>query len=73
MKVTLQNTSKIVQLNGVPARVWEGQTESGIKVHAFITRIAVEKSQDTSEFEKELQEQSAPSAEVEAIPLRMII
>lgn len=73
MKVTLVNTSKIVELNGVPARVWEGETESGIKIHAFITRIAVEKSQDTSQFEKELKEQKPPSADVEAIPLRMII
>ncbi|MFL5811348.1 MAG: hypothetical protein ACJ749_17630 [Flavisolibacter sp.] len=73
MKVTLENTSKLVHLNGVPARVWEGETESGIKVHAFITRIAVEKSQDTSQFERELSEQKVPSAEVQAIPLRMIL
>lgn len=73
MKVTLENTSKIVELNGVPARVWEGETESGIKVHAFITRIAAEKSQDLSQFEKELLEQKAPSAELQGIPLRMII
>lgn len=73
MKVILENTDKIVELNGVPARVWEGETDSGIKVHAFITRIAVHKSEDTSQFERELQEQKAPSAEVKAIPFRMIL
>jgi len=41
MKVTLENTSRIVYLNGLPARIWEGSTESGVRVHAFITRIAV--------------------------------
>lgn len=73
MKVTLESTTKIVELNGVPARVWEGETESGVKVHAFITRIAVHKNDDASQFEKELKEQRAPSADVAAIPLRMII
>jgi hypothetical protein len=73
MKVLLESTSKIVHLNGVPARVWEGATESGIKVNAFITRIAVHKDEDSSEFEVELKEQKTPSAEVQAIPLSMII
>lgn len=73
MKITVESTTKIVHLNGVPARIWEGQTESGIPVHCYITRIAVDKDQDASEFEKELQEHRAPSPEVQAIPLRMIL
>lgn len=73
MKITLESTTKIVELNGVPARVWEGQTEDGIKLHAYVTRVAVNKEQDSSQFEKELQQHKAPSAEVEAIPLRMIL
>jgi hypothetical protein len=73
MKVQLHSTEKIVQINGVPARVWEGITEAGIQCHAYITRIAVHKDDDATEFEKELQEHSPPSADVQAIPLRMII
>jgi hypothetical protein len=77
MKVTLENTSKIVDLvvNGatVKARIWEGETSSGIKVHAYITRIAVGKDDDASEFERELQEQRVPSAEIQAFPLKMIL
>lgn len=73
MKVTLESTTKIVELNGVPARIWEGETEDGIKLHAYVTRVAVNKEQDSSQFEKELQLHKAPSAEVEAIPLRMIL
>jgi hypothetical protein len=47
MTVTLTSTTKVVKLNGVPARIWEGYTESGIKIHAFITRVAVNKDEDT--------------------------
>lgn len=74
MKINIESTSKIVHLNGVPARVWEGQSESGIKLHCFITRVAIDKDEPRSaEFEKELSEQKAPSPEIEAIPLRMIL
>lgn len=73
MKITLESTDKLVDLNGIPARVWEGQTESGIRVHAFITRIAVHRDDDTSEFERDLQEHRAPSPEVALIPLRLIL
>lgn len=74
MKITIENTTKITHLNGVPARIWEGTTESGINVHCYITRIAIDKDELRSlEFETELQEQKVPSAEIEAIPLRMII
>lgn len=74
MKVTLHSTTKIVHLNDVPARIWEGQTESGIKVHAYITRIAIDKAETrTQEFEAELMEQEQPSAEIQAIPLKLII
>ena len=74
MKIMIESTTKITHLNGVPARVWEGQTESGIRVHCYITRVAIDKDEPRAEeFQKELQEQKVPSAEIEAIPLRMII
>ena len=49
MKITVENTSKIVTLNGVPARIWEGFTESGIECHCYITRIAIDKDEPRSE------------------------
>ncbi len=59
MKVTLESTSQIVTLEtatgNIQARLWEGTTESGIKVHAFITRLAVHQDLDQAEFERELQ------------------
>lgn len=74
MKITITSTEKIVQLNGVPARVWEGETESGIRLHCFITRVAIDKNEPrVEEFEAELQQHEAPSAYINAIPLRLIL
>lgn len=73
MTITISNTTKVVMLDGVPCRVWEGQTEKGIQVHCFIPRIAVKNGLDHTEFEEELEECRAPSADVEAIPARMIL
>jgi hypothetical protein len=74
MTITVQNTTKIVELNGVPARVWEGETSTGIKVHCYITRIAVEENEPrVDEFKKELQECAPPSVGVKSIPLRLIL
>lgn len=73
MRITMESTTKIVELNGVPARIWEGKTDSGISCHAYVTRIGVERDEDNAEFESELQEHRPPSPEIEAIPLRLII
>jgi len=77
MKVTLESTTKIVELNvngqTVPARVWEGRTAHGIRCHAYITRIAVHEDDDATEFDRELLEQRKPSAVIEAIPYRLIV
>jgi len=73
MYIEIESTEKIVELNGVPARVWEGHTKSGILVHCFITRISPQQNTDIEEFEKELKEQKAPSPEVFAYPMRLIL
>lgn len=84
MKITIENTPKIIELvidgHSVPARVWQGETEGGIPVQAFITRIAPEipKSDPnigvlTAEFERELKRCTDPRQTVEAIPMRMFI
>lgn len=76
MKIEIESTTKIVELDGVPARIWEGNTDSGIPVHCFITRIAIDKTDDAAneQFARELAECKAPSAEIEKVyPLRMIL
>lgn len=78
MKITIESTSRIIEIEmprgvSVPARVWEGKTESGIPVQVLVTRVAVLKTEDCSQFEAELQEHKAPSAETMAFPLRMVL
>lgn len=77
MKISLSSTDKMITLivNGteVPARIWQGRTDSGIEVHAYITRIAVKAGDDTREFERELQACEAPTDAVRSIPLRQIL
>lgn len=85
MKIIIESTEKIVQLQpsgggaSVPARVWEGFTEHGTPVFAFITRIAPtipERELSAAvleEFAKDLAEQKAPSPAVRAIDLRLIL
>ncbi len=76
MKIQIESTSMVVQTDNVPARVWEGVTDSGIKVICFVTRIAVDKSESEEvhgQFRKELLETKAPSAKAQSFPLRMIL
>jgi hypothetical protein len=76
MKITIESTTKKVLVDGVEARIWEGLTDSGVPIHCYVTRIAVHMNTPIAEiarFERELQEHRAPSADVQAIPLRLII
>lgn len=81
MKLTIESTEKVIELKmgsgaWIPARIWEGTTSTGIPVHCFITRVAVPDNLEPDQykqFNRELREHSAPSLEVEAIPLRLIL
>ncbi|NJM09417.1 MAG: hypothetical protein HC883_00505 [Bdellovibrionaceae bacterium] len=72
MKITIESTSEIIQVNGVPARVWEGKTESGIDVFCLVTRIGIDKDADATEFERELKECSEPRMATRLPPLWFI-
>jgi hypothetical protein len=73
MKLTIENTTRIVEVNGIPCRMWEGVSERGVKVQCLITRVAVLDTDDTQQFEAELQETKPPTAESMAYPLRLIL
>jgi hypothetical protein len=84
MKITIESTSKIVTLQRasgeVPARVWQGYTESGIPVQVFVTLISPEVPKSdpdidakTAEFERDLKRVADPRPSIEAIPLRLIL
>lgn len=76
MIVTLESTDKIVKINGIPQRIWEGTTNTGIKVHCFISRMGIsiyESKENIAQFEKELTLQRTPSPEIDKIPTRLIL
>lgn len=73
MKIEIESTEKIVSLNGIPARIWEGHTKNGIKVHCFVTRISPQTNEGLEQFDKELQEHKPPSEDINSYPLRMIL
>jgi hypothetical protein len=78
MKILIESTSKLVTLTtpdgSVPARIWEGMTDTGIAVHAFVTRIAVNRTDDASQFEAELLETRSPSPLVdESYPSSLVL
>lgn len=61
--------------DGVPARIWEGQTESGSKIICCVSQVAIpEDSPDKEKFDIELQSCKQPSPEaIEAFPLRFVL
>ena len=60
MKIQIESTSAITEINGVAVRAWTGVTESGIPCIVFVHRIAVHKTAYAGDFERELQEQNPP-------------
>lgn len=68
MQIQIEATDELTHFDGVPVRVWKGTTASGVECKVFVHRIAVARSADTSQFEKELQEQLPPGRH---IPLSM--
>ena len=78
MTLTLESTERLVEIRlpsgaVVPARIWQGQTASGIPVHCYITRVAVATGQPTAEFERELAEHAPMRPDVAGIPLRLVL
>lgn len=74
MKLNITSTSMIVQINGLPCRVWEGTSASGVPVTCFIPLIAPpSKGFDLTEFEIDLHEHVGPSDAARSFPLRMIL
>lgn len=79
MKITIESTDKIVEfeIDGarVPARAWEGKTEAGVPVLAFITRISPQTHdrEANDAFARELTETRKPTMVPTAINMRLIL
>lgn len=70
MKITITATDKLTRIGGVPCRIWDGLTESGIPCLVLVHRVVVHKDHDQAEFQRQLLEQLPPGPHVE---LRQIL
>lgn len=60
MKLMIEATDQITEFDGVPCRVWNGTTETGVECYVLVHRLCVRNGQDTTQFERELQEVPPP-------------
>ncbi len=74
MKATVESTKRIVEVNGHPARIWQGKSENGADVIMVVCQVASPSGQPQEEFEADLNAHSDPSEHAtNAIPLRLVL
>jgi hypothetical protein len=66
LKITIESTGELATINGVPCRLWQGETETGIPVVAMVAILGVERAEDCEQFDRELLEQAAPRPDLAA-------
>ena len=74
MKLQLESTDTIQEIDGVPHRIWAGVTDSGVPVKAAV-RFVQPQTHDARQlaaFERELQELPKPRSSVVITDLRFI-
>lgn len=67
MKITIEKTDELVELDFVQVRLWKGVTDAGTPCDVFVHRIAVHKDHDQNQFIEELREQPSPERAEEAL------
>lgn len=70
MRITIEATDKLTEIDGVPVRLWEGVTDGGVPCKVFVHRVAVRDHHDTGAFDRELAEQLPPGKRVD---LRLLL
>lgn len=78
MKLEIESTDRIVNINNeLDARVWQGQTDSGLKVAVLVPRIAISEDQDDKTialFKKEMSNHFEPfKSTIKAFPTKVQI
>jgi hypothetical protein len=56
MKINLEPTGRFEHVNGTRCRIWQGETDKGVPVTCFIPLVQVDREDDNTEFERELDE-----------------
>lgn len=61
MRIQIEPTDKIVTLDGIQCRLWNGVTEDGTHVFLLVHRIGVHVDEDATKFTQALKEMDQPS------------
>jgi hypothetical protein len=74
MKLTLEPTGNIENVDGMPCRIWEGVTDTGTPVKAWIRTVQPQTHDEAAlaVFEAELQRLPQPVTTVIAIDRRFV-
>lgn len=54
MLILLESTDELVSADGIPCRVWVGETEQGERVRALLYRLGVQAGEQTYLYDAEL-------------------
>lgn len=54
IEIMMSSTPEIVDYFGIPCRIWNGTTAEGVPCKVLVAIIAVEKTQDTAQFDAHL-------------------
>ena len=65
--LTIQPTSRLVEVDGIQTRIWEGITPDQQHVICFISLVALHPDADQSAFEQQLRAVRYPSRTAERI------
>ena len=63
MKLTIESTSEIKDIEGIQCRVWKATTPKGIECYVAIHRVIVPSDEDAAEFDAELEQMGMIQAE----------
>ena len=63
MKVTIEMSNELANIDGVLCRVWNGYADNGIAVRFYVHRVAVPIMREQAEFKRVLVEMQPPTTE----------
>jgi|GEM_PF-1121327 len=73
MKITIEDTNKIVQTGNIVCRIWKGRTEKGLEIQCLLAEIVPTKDTDEKQFEAELVERKPPCTEARAMEGSLVV
>lgn len=63
MRLTIEESGQLTDIDGVPVRVWEGKTSGGVHCMVFVHLIAALNASDRDQFDAELEEKLQPAVD----------